>query len=222
MSYVGSHYGSRTAGEVFRLMLVGLDHGDRGGADFEEIRAGIEDWYQNGGKNFNPDYKGLVKTAATIFGSTGHYCRQMCAAACQRSRDPAAVQCVIDRIARANGVKCTPENTVDRTSRATWPMKVNCAHHLLSELRLLKPQLVVFHGVSARWIVLPELKSCDFDAGPVGDICDRHGPVLYQSPPLGAHLLFLYHTSRNWLDRQWEPIVVPVVRYMREHGIVPH
>lgn len=221
MTYIGRHYGSGAAGEVFRLMLVGIDHGEKGGADFDECRRGIECWYQDGGKNFNPDYKGVVKTAATIFGSAGQYCRQMCTAACQKSRDPAAAQCVIDRIARANSVKCTPENTAGRTSRATWPMKLNCAHHLMRELRLLKPRLVVFHGVSARWIVLPELKSCGLDASAVGDISDRHGPVLYELPALGARLLFLYHTSRNWLAKQWEPIVVPAVQYMREKGIVP-
>jgi hypothetical protein len=221
MSYVGRRYGLDASSEQFRLMLVGIDHGEKGSADFEDWRRSIESCYQDGGKNFNADYRGVVKTAAIIFGGTAQYCQEMCTMACQRSRDPAAAQCVLDRIARANSVKCTPENQVNRTSRATWPMKVNCAHHLMSEIRLLKPGLVVFHGAPARFFVIPELKSCDLDVSAVGDISDRHGPVLYESRALGAHLLFLYHPSHNHLAKQWEAIVIPAVRYMRENGIVP-
>ncbi len=221
MSYVGRHYGSDAAGEAFRLMLVGIDHGEKGGADFDGQRRGIESSYQDGGKNFNPDYKGVVKTAATIFGGAGQYCREMCTKACQKWRNPTAAQCVIDRIARANSVKCTPEETVNRASRAKWPMKVNCVHHLISEIRLLEPKLVVFHEAPARYFVLPALKSCSLDYDPIGDIRDAHGSVLYKSRALSTHLLFLYHSSRNNLAKQWEPIVVPVIRYMRENGIVP-
>jgi hypothetical protein len=91
----------------------------------------------------------------------------------------------------------------------------------MSEIRLLKPKLIVFHESHARFFVLPELKSCGLDVTAVGDISDRHGPVLYKLPALGAHLLFLYHTSRGLLAKQWEQIVVPAVQYMRENGIVP-
>jgi hypothetical protein len=114
MSYIGRHYGSCIAEENFRLMLVGIDHGEKGGADFDEMRGGvepikgIEDWYQNGGCKFNPDYKGLVKTAAAVFGVTGEYCQTHCTASCQRSRNPGAAQCVIDQSARPNIVNAHP------------------------------------------------------------------------------------------------------------------
>jgi hypothetical protein len=221
MSYVGRHYGSNVAGEPFRLVVVGIDHGEPEGATFSESRAGIEKWYQAGGKDFNQHYKGVVKTAAAVFGTTGEYCRRMCTTSCQKSHDPSASQCVIDRIAQPNSVKCTPNDTVDRTSRATWPMKVNCAHHLMNELKLLKPGLVVFHGVDARWIMRPEFSASGLDLNAVRGVSDRYDSVLYESLTLGAHVLFLYHPSRGHLDKQWDTVVVPALDYLRGRNLIP-
>lgn len=222
MSYIGEQFASNVPGEKFRLVLVGIDHGEPEGATFEQRRKGIEDWYQKGGNNFNPHYRGVVKTAAAVFGSTGDCCRRMCTTSCHKSRDRAPSQCVIDRFAQPNCVKCTPIDTVNRTSRATWPMMINCAHHLINELRLLRPRLVVFHGVRARWaLIRPEVKSYGLNMNPVGGINDRYGSVLYEWQALGAHILFLYHPSRRWLDKQWDAVVVPALDYLRVRNLIP-
>lgn len=221
MSYVGSKYGSDAVGEEFRLVIVGIDHGDSIGGNFDKRRTGIEGNYQDGGKNFNQHYKGVVKTAAAVFGESGNYCRQNCTKACQKPCEPELTQCVIDRIAQPNLVKCTPPNLDNRTSKATWQMKVNCAHHLTDELKLLRPKLVVFHGVEARQVMIHELKECSLDAREDGSISDKRGSVLYYSKTLAARILFLYHPSRGWLNRQWETVVVPALKDLRLRNLIP-
>lgn len=73
MSYVGRLFGVDGA---FRLVIVGIDRGDLGRGNFEDIRKDIEEL--RGGKRFNQHYKGVVRTAAAILGSTGDYCREKC------------------------------------------------------------------------------------------------------------------------------------------------
>lgn len=205
MSFVGREFG---VNGTFRLVVVGMDHGDPEGGSFEDRRAGIEDWYQKGGCKFNPHYKGVVKTAAVFFGSAGDYCRRMCGTSCQKSREP-SLACVIDRIAQPNIVKCTPDKDtqINRESRATMTMLWNCTHHLIHELLILRPQLIVFHGAKSRWPVTTKLQSRGIVLKSIESITDRHGPVLYDWPTLGAHLLFLHHPSRGGLDRQWDAVV---------------
>jgi hypothetical protein len=224
MSYVGRQYGRNATGETgeaFRLVIVGIDHGEPEGGTFEKCRADMEKCYQEGGKNFNPHYKGVVKTAAAIFGKTGEYCREKCRTSCQKSRDPAAAWCVIDRIVQPNSVKCTPKDTVDRTSRATSQMMVNCADHLVDELKLLKPGLVVFHGVNARWIIRPKFAARGLDLNAVSDVKDRHDCVLYESRALAAHVLFLYQPAFGHLEGQWDSVVVPALKLLRSRNCIP-
>lgn len=221
MSYVGRNYGVDIVGGPFRLVVVGIDHGEKGGATFDECRTRMEKYYQVGGKHFNPHYKGVVKTAAAVFGTTGEYCNKSCTSSCKRASDPTGTHCVIDRIAQPNSVKCTPEDTNNRTSRATWPMKLNCAHHLLNEFKVLRPDLVIFHGVDARWIIRPEFKDCNLDLNPIGNINDNYGPVLYDSQALSSRVLFLNHPSHGWLERQWASVVDPALIYMRLMHFIP-
>lgn len=222
MSYVGRQYGSISMDNGFRLVIVGIDHGAKGRWTFEECREELEHWVQKGGFPFNQHYRGVVRTAAAVFGSSGDYCRTNCTKACQKSRDAEARHCVIDRIAQPNNVKCTPKDTENATSRATWKMKVNCAHHLADELlKRLKPDLVVFHGVGARWAVPREFEACGIDMKGVDGIPDQYGPVLYKSKNLDAYILFLNHPSRGWLDRQWDAVVVPALKHLRDRKLIP-
>lgn len=221
MSYVGRQYGSTSIDDGFRLVIVGIDHGAKGRWTFEECRDELEHWFQKGGCSFNPHYRGVVKTAAAVFGNSGDYCRTNCTKACQQSRDPEARHCVIDRIAQPNNVKCTPKDTENATSRVTWKMKENCAHHLADELKRLKPNLVVFHGVGARWAVSREFEACGIDMKGVDGIPDQYGPVLYKSKNPDAYILFLNHPSRGWLDRQWDAVVVPALRHLRDQDLIP-
>lgn len=224
MSYVGRQYGSNAIDEGFRLMIVGIDHGAIGGGTFEERRDQVEGYHQNGDVvSFNQHYRGVVKTAAAVFGKSGEPCWKNCRVSCQKSRSPEALHCVIDRIVQPNNVKCTPMDTKNATSRATWTMKTNCTHHLASELKLLKPKLVVFHGAGARWSVLPELKACGLDMEPIviPGIGEGYGPILYRSKHLNADFLFLHHPSRGWLDRQWDNVVEPAFTFLRNENIIP-
>jgi hypothetical protein len=221
MSYVGREFGVDSGDGAFRLVVVGIDHGEPSGGNFDESREGLEKWYQKGGCDFNQHYRGVVKTAAAVLGSVGEYGRQMCVTSCQKSRDPASSRCVIDRLAQPNAVKCTPEDQQNRASRVTRPMMENCAYHLIDEIKIFRPGLVVFHGVEARSIIIPKIKERDLHVIPVEGITDAHGPVLYKWPILGAHLLFLYHPTYGWLDAQWDRVVVPALNYLRFRNLIP-
>ena len=215
MSYVGRDYGSPS---VFpRLVLVGMDHtdpDDRG--DFMYHRSGIEGAFQNGGNQFNPHYNGVVKTAAAVFGGAAEFCQKTCLKKnmCQKSRVPSAC-CVIDKIAQPNAVKCVSNLATNSSCQATGAMWTNCAHHLVEELEILRPDLVIFHGAGIKWPVTNALK--ELEQIEVAGI----GPVLYRWPAVGAHLLFLHHPAHNWLAKQWEPVVVPALDYLRARNLIP-
>lgn len=225
MSYVGRRYGSSVPGEEFRLVLVGIDHGEKVGGTFEDRRNQVEDHHQNGcASYFRSHYKGVVRTAAAIFGRTGDYCRQQCTKVCQKSHDPeAAPHCVIDRIVQPNLVKCVRGDIKGAGTKSTGTMMANCAHHLASELKRLRPGLVVFHGTSSKESTVRAFVACALDMEAVeGVLADQHGPsVLYKSEVLGAYVLFLHHPSYGWLGKQWKPVVEPALSYLRSRGLIP-
>jgi hypothetical protein len=163
MSYVGRDYGG--PGVFPRLALVGMDHKFRIGGGFMARRLGIEKCYQNGGDEFNEHYKGVVKTAAAVFGSAGGFCQRMCRKFCQKSRALPSLRhpacCVLDRIAQPNAVKCVSKLATDSTCKATGPMWDNCAHHLVAELRILRPEVVIFHGAKIQSPVTKAIKELE-------------------------------------------------------------
>jgi hypothetical protein len=99
-------------------------------------------------------------------------------------------------------------------------MKRNCAHHLVAELMILRPKLVVFHGVDAEWSIPQAIKPDKLN--PVEEVPDHSSrPVLYEWQALRAHLLFLKHPSRGHLNRQWDRVVVPALNYLRARNLIP-
>lgn len=225
MSYVGRRYGSSVPGEEFRLVLVGIDHGEKVWGTFEDRRNRVEGDHQNGcASYFRAHYKGVVRTAAAIFGHTGDSCRRKCTKVCQKSRDPeAAPHCVIDRIVQPNLVKCVRGDIKDARTKSTGTMMANCARHLASELKRLRPGLVVFHGTGSKESTVRAFVACALDMEAVEGVpADRHGPsVLYKSEALSAYVLFLHHPSYDWLGKQWKPVVEPALNYLRSRGIIP-
>ena len=223
MSYVGRHYASDEVAIDFRLVVVGMDHGEKSCGGYEVARTGLEAWYQAGGKAFNPHYRGVVRTAVAVFGDGAAYCRANCVSRCKGGRRPdTKATCVINRIVQPNVVKCTPTNQDDRGSRTTRNMWHNCAHHLAHELRLLRPNLVVFHGSWAPWAVLSALTNAGAAANPI-EGAPRAGQrdVLYQSIALGTYVLFLHHPSYGHLDKQWDPVIKPCLEFLRSRGLIP-
>jgi hypothetical protein len=212
MSYVGPRYGAG-----FRLAVVGMDHGDFMRASFDERQRGILDCYVKGRNHFNSHYAGVVKTAAAVFGKRGYHCQTPCTKSCDAANNE---NCVIKQISQPNLVKCAPRTQSNRTSRASWIMKVNCARHLATELQILRPNLVVFHGIQSRWILKPEFERAGINLEAIEACADSSGPVLYRSAQLGSYMLFLYHPSRGWLDRQWSQ-VQSWISFLRERALVP-
>lgn len=226
MSYVGRQYGSSAIGEGFRLVIVGIDHGEPGGGTFEDRRNRVENDHQNEGSSFfRAHYKGLVRTAAAVFGRTGNYCRQRCTKACQKSCDPDATsRCVIDRITQPNLVKCTRRDLENANTESTGRMMANCARHLASELKRLQPGLVVVHGAGSRKPVVRAFVECGLDMEAIeGILPGQHGPpILYKSEALGGYVLFLYHPSSwRYFPNQWETVDKAALDYLRSKGLIP-
>jgi hypothetical protein len=202
MSYVGRDYG---APGTLRLALVGMDHRDQKSGSFGERRTGIEGVYQTKDNNkLNPHYQGVVKTAAAVFDSSD--CT-ICAEnwMCRKSRAP-SISCVIDSIAQPNFVKCVRSDVQSSKCLATSPMKTNCAQHLLHELKLLQPDLIIFHFADAPKIILPAIEAREIPTV----------SMLYEW--MDAHILFVKHPSYGWLDSQWDSVVVPALDYLRHEG----
>jgi hypothetical protein len=211
MSYVGRKY--RKDG-IFPLVIVGLDHGDRCKASYDQRRTGIESHFQQGAGAFNDHYAGVVKTAAAILGGAAQRCARDCDKSCQKSRNSSAL-CVLDCIAQPNLVKCVRDDAETRRFIATSEMMANCVGHLVDELTRLRPKLVVFHGARAGWAVGQAIDSLK----PIENVTDP--PVLYEWPTSGAHLLFLRHPSFGHLKAQWDTVVLKALDYLRGRSLIP-
>lgn len=217
MSYIGRKY---DLANEFRIAIVGIDHGTTDSNTFDQRRSIIEDCYQNNKDgHFNPHYKGVAKTAAAFFGKAGDFCKSNCHVSCQKSANKNAA-CVLDRITQPNLVKCVPEGVRSMTSVTSHTMKENCSHNLVSELKIMNPNLVIFHGKSSRDIMVRTMKDMELSLDAVGDT-PAIREVLFNCEDLGIHLLFLSHPSHNWLEREWDSLVEPCMSYMREQNIIP-
>lgn len=233
MSYVGQEYGAPelAPGKAFRLVIVGIDSGANYEAKklegFVECQQGIEDWYYE--KSFDkshPHYLGVIRTAAAILGRDGKYCLDHCHedSKCFGNNRPNGERCVLRSFAQPNLVKCA--NGPNRKTRSRNVMFNNCSEHFLSELEILKPNLIVFHGGDARWAFPQALQKRGFDSVPLAD-SPKQGDFSVVHELTGASLgskcfiLYLSHPSYGWLNRQWEPVVEPALKLLRSMSAIP-
>lgn len=229
MSYVGKEYGAADSGVPFRLVIVGIDHGWRGEQpeDFGGCQTGMEDALYGDGKgtNFNPHYSGVIRTAAAILGYTGRHCLEVCYERneCVGDRRPPGERCLLRLLAQPNLVKCAPGR--DMATKSTTMMLNRCSRHLVSELEVLRPDLLVFHGGSARWALPWALQTekagtlTPFPESPMDD----DFPVIHELSGKGykSLVLFLAHPSRRHLAKQWKSIVVPSLKLLRSRRYIP-
>jgi hypothetical protein len=215
MSYVGPRYEHPVEGHDIRLVLVGMDHGsDAQGPyseDFASRQRAILSIPKRG--SFNPHYQGVVRTAAAIFGSATACATCAEQNQCQRRTEPDR-RCVLDMIAQPNLVKCA--NGSDMRSASTPTMMTNCVGLLLEELEILKPTLLVFHGVGARKPFESVVTSNGWTNTEVHK--NLHEIV---SAHLRTHVLYLPHPARGHLARQWTTVVEPALSLLRRMGRVP-
>jgi hypothetical protein len=90
----------------------------------------------------------------------------------------------------------------------------NCAHHLVAELKILRPELVIFHAADAKWSVTNVLR----DLEPI-ELEQTTDISLYRWSEEGAHLLFAHRPARGMLARQWSAVVVPALNYLRARNV---
>jgi hypothetical protein len=220
MSYIGREYG-----QTFRIVLVGMEPVSEGSKfeyeDFSKCRKGTEELFYEAKEQFNPHYRGIVRTASAVLGDQGTYCRETCAKVGRCSgANRTDTRCVLLGIAQANLVKCAPDKN-DRSAAATPVMRRNCQRHLLTELETLKPGLVVFHFANARWDIL---ESEGWNLTKLADATeDSYGAVIkvLKTPNLECPLLFLHHPARNGLEKQWRGVVEPALRFLRSRNLIP-
>lgn|SRR5574337_62521 len=215
MGYIGRNYGND-----FKLIFVGMDHGEFSpSSTYSDNYDWIQEHYVSGNDHFNAHYRGVVKHGATIFGISASHCKSSCLNWCHRSND---ADCVLNLVAQLNIVKCVPETQENKTSMATQNMKKNCMTHLIAELRILHPQMIVFHGINSREPVIHAFNQSSIDLIAIKECSYDDGrPALYRSDDLGCHVLFLYHPARGWLERQW-PQFQLWISYLRDQGLVPN
>ena len=124
MSYSGRHYADGAREEAFRLMIVGLDHGEHGFASYRGRQSSIEGYYVYNTNKFNSHYAGVVKTAAAVLGQEAGNCGADCARSgvCRKARGDTQAFCVIEQIMQPNIVKCV---RMEKTSNAIRRHKGN-------------------------------------------------------------------------------------------------
>ncbi len=120
-AYVGENY------EKTQIMFVGIDYGKK-----DKLRPTLPTMEQQRrdnesaiGKNKNPH----------MYGTTG-LLMELLNCSCD---------CVLKYFALTNWVKCSASIEKQR-SEATPMMKNNCFKHLLEEIKILEPKLIVFQG----------------------------------------------------------------------------
>ncbi len=220
-------------GKPFRLVIVGIDTGanyeEKKLEGFIESQKGIEKWYygtETGTETkFNPYYRGVIRTAAAVLGRDGKHCLEHCyqESKCVGCRRPNGKRCVLRSFVQPNLVKCA--GGPDRMSRSGAVMLKNCPQYLVSELKILKPDLIVFHGAKAQWAfpnVLPE----GYDSVPLPDSPKQGDFSVIQkltTADLGSKcfILYLHHPSHGCLNRQWERVVEPALKLLRSKSAIP-
>jgi uracil-DNA glycosylase len=227
MSYLGKEYAEfeLSPNKAFRLVIVGIDPGANYEQGGENENKGIEDWYYGTATKFNPQYRGVMRTAAAILGGQGKYCYDHCYQGRKCVGDKRNEErCVLRLFAQPNLVKCA--NGPDRKTRSTEVMFINCAQHLVSEIKVLRPNLIVFHAKYAQ-VVFPKAlseKGYRHEAVP-NSPKDGYFPVINEviapdgEPKFFA--LYLQHPSYGWLDAQWDSVVEPALELLRGKGVIP-
>jgi hypothetical protein len=238
MSYIGKEYGKTelAPGKPFRLVIAGIDPGANYDEEqklegFTECQRDMEACYY--GKPFDkhhPHYLGVVRTAAAILGNRGTHCLEHCygGSRCLGDGRPYGELCVLRSFAQPNLVKCVPVENESRETKSTWEMFRNCSQHLFSELEVLKPDLLVFHGKAAQDEFTKLLKS-QFEHRALHDSPKDEGgaPMIYEViGPSGEReyfVLYLKHPSHGWLNRQWDyyNVVEPSLAILRSMRAIP-
>jgi len=216
MSYVGPQYDAGELANSFSLAIVGMDHGDVDSGSYTERTNDIISFYRVGGAPFNPHYAGVIRTAAAILGRTAKRCEAECVTRCNGASDDQQ-PCVLERIFQPNVAKCVPTHALNRTSVVSQMMRENCAYHLLAELTIARPNLIVLHGAAVHSAFLMAVKATSQDVQ-----ISKFGNVqIVAADCLPGPALLLHHPSRGWLDRQWQSSVLPALELLRSQGHIP-
>jgi hypothetical protein len=101
-----------------------------------------------------------------------------------------------------------------------------CPLHLLSEIEVLKPDLVVLHGVPAEWAFPKPMQGKGYKDTLLPD-SPKHGdfPVIHEMIALGGEwkciVLYLMHPAHNGLNGQWKSVVEPALELLRSRETIP-
>ncbi len=233
MSYVGREYGEAelVTNKPFRMVIVGIDPGANYEEEelwgFIESQKGIEKWFYGSETKFNQQYRGVIRTASAILGAAGKHCLDHCypESRCLGDGRPNGERCVLRSFAQPNLVKCAPAENENREVKSTPVMFKNCPLHLLSEIEVLKPDLLVFHGVNAEWAFPNAIEKRGYGHLAI-EGSPKHGAfqIVHEvtAPGIGwrCFVLYLMHPSHGGLNRQW-PDVERALELLRSNRAIP-
>ncbi len=198
-TYVGPYYEKAK----LKLLFVGLDHGWGGGPSAKTRQADVLGYRDSEQPTpWNPHYRGCIRVAAKILGLA---CSGGCVEKCVR-RPPE--ECVLCHFAQGNAVKCVVppkgQPLQDRMTFRGHDRVARCLPLLLEEIGILRPDLIVLQGSRLHW----HFKK-DATVGEVIRLSNFPNNV-------SSVVAFFRHPSRGWLERDWEPVILPALSRMRE------
>jgi hypothetical protein len=225
MSYVGHEYGRPVRGARFALVIVGMSHAGDGGYNYLERQRSGRKWVTE--RRINRHYRGILWMAAALLGDCGSYCSENCLRAwrCMAEDLPKTGRCALSSIIQPNLAKCAGGD--EGTCLTTPVMYKNCSPHLLGELEVLKPTIIVFQAAPARAVIPNAVRERGWQLQPIAASPHYDGPEAFpvvqylRTPTFGSHVLFLNHPSRGNIERQWKPIIKPSLNLLRKLNAIP-
>ena len=104
-------------------------------------------------------------------------------------------------------------------------MKGKCAEHLVSELSILKPNVLVFHAADARWSFPAAVEKNKWQLSSDKEAPKYRGGFsalqLLKADDFECHVLFLNFPGHGNLRKQWSSVVEPTIKTLRSQGVIP-
>lgn len=213
LAYVGEQYDVAVDSDELRILFVGKDGGNSE-FDLNQRRADI----QNYRGSPNPHYSGIVKVLMEVFQERFDGAQSEWRTLLKRMAQTNATRCAISKEngSKKGGMGC---NTTNR-------MRNQCWTHFRTEIDILKPTVMFFHGKDlGPWF----LKQAAND----GTLSELEGgserlrahckQITWTTLPSNFEtiLLFFNHPGHGHFGKQWESVAIPVIQELRRIGKLP-
>lgn len=212
LAHVGEQYDLSIDGKETRMLFVGFDFGNDC-AGLEERRLDIQAYSGIP----NPHYKGIIKVMMEVLEQN-----------CETPKDENLWKPFLKRMAQTNATRCCAPRNGRRKTNTTERMRKNCWIHFKKEIEVLRPTIMFFHGAQLKSSFLENLRSERVSCIPLFQDFQEHCQHIIWTTfndPFESVVLFFSHPQPLWsphnFGSQWEAEVVPILKRLREVGILP-